>query len=351
MLQNFKSLWSKLCALAVHCYEWLVASWRRIFGLKTPHKSLRLTRRRDAVRPLVMPGYIAFTREVLGVIKKYKKALFSLLLVYIIVFGILVGVGSQEVYASLVSLFKESAGGVFNGVSGSLWQAGILLASIASSGLSSGITPVQQVFSALLFIMLWLSTVWILRNNLAGKKVSMRDGLYSSGSPLFASIVVMLLIAFQLVPVGFVLMGYSAALATGVLAGGVEAMLFWVAAGLLSVLSIYWILSSVFALIVITIPGTYPLWAMHVSSGMVSGRRVPILLRMVWLGLTVSLTWIIVLFTVILIDAGLKSILPVIEWLPLVPLSVLLLTAWSSLWCCVYMYLLYRKVVDNESKR
>lgn len=329
---------------------WLKSGWRRIFGPRTPHKSFHTTRRRDAVRTLRLPGYIVFTHETFKIIFTHKKLLLGLGVVYLALYGVLVGVGSQETYASLSDLLKESAGEAFQGVSGSLWQAGILFTSIASSGLNESVTPTQQIFGVLLFIMLWLSIVWLLRSILAGKKVKMRDGLYNSGAPLFASIVVVLLIVVQLLPVGVALIGYSAATATGLLTSGVEAMLFWIAAGLLGLLSLYWVLSSFFALIIITIPGTYPLWAMQTSSKLVSGRRIQLLLRLIWLGFVAALTWIVVLIPMILIDAGLKHLIPAIDWLPLVPFTILVLSSWSILWGCTYVYLLYRKVVDNESK-
>ncbi|UTX51593.1 hypothetical protein KI440_01420 [Candidatus Saccharibacteria bacterium TM7i] len=329
---------------------WIQKIWRRIFGPKTPHRSFRMTRRRDAVRTLKLPGYLALTHEVFRIIFTHKKLLLGLGVVYFVLYGILVGVGSQETYASLSGLLKESAGDAFQGVSGSLWQAGILFTSIATSGLNEALTPTQQIFGALLFIMLWLSVVWLLRSIIAGKKVKMRDGLYNSGTPLFASIVVVLLILLQLLPVGIALVGYTAASSTGLLVGGVEAMLFWIAASLLGLLSLYWILSSFFALIIVTIPGTYPLWAMQTSSKLVSGRRVQLLMRLIWLGIITALTWVAVLVPMILVDAGLKSLIPVMGWVPFVPLTILILSSWSIIWGCTYVYLLYRKVVDNESK-
>lgn len=327
---------------------WLQKTWRGIFGERNVHRSFRRTRRRDAVRPLKLPGYIAFTFEVFAFLRKHKKIFLSLALVYLILYVALVGFGSQATYASLVELFNESLGEAFQGASGAISQAGLLFVTIAVSGLTENPSEVQQVFSVLLFIMLWLAAVWLARNLLAGKKVKMRDGLYMSGTPLFATVVVAIFIALQLIPVGIAFIGYSLASSAGLLVGGVEAMLFWAGATLLGILSLYWIVGSFFASIIVTIPGTYPLWSMHTSNKLVAGRRVPLLLRMVWLVATIVATWAAVLLPAVLLDMGLKQLVPALSWLPIVPVALLVLTVWSALWSCLYVYLLYRKVVDNE---
>lgn len=324
--------------------------WRALFGLKTPHKSFRYTPRDAAVRPLVMPSYLAFSNSVTALILSHKRVFLSLGALYAALYAVLVGVGSQETYTLLGSLFEESTGGTFQDVVGTVWGVGALIATVSFSGLTEEQTALQSVFSLFLFAMMWLSVVWLARNVLAGKKVKMRDGLYSSGAPLFATLAVFGLLILQLIPVGVAALGYGAASATGLLSGGVEAMLFWFAAALLATLSIYWVISSLFAIVLVTIPGTYPLWALHASSKLVSGRRVKIFSRLLWMLSVVAVTWVLVLLVAVLFDALIRQVLPGVNWLPIVPFAVLLLTAWSALWGSVYIYLLYRKLVDNETK-
>lgn len=297
-----------------------------------------------------MPGYFAFSRSVTVLILSHKKIFLSLGALYAVLYAILVGVGSQETYTLLGSLFEESAGGTFQDIIGTVWGVGALIATVSFSGLTENQTALQSVFSLFLFAMLWLSVVWLARNVLAGKKVKMRDGLYSSGAPLFATIAVFGLLMLQLIPVGVAALGYGAASATGLISGGVEAMLFWIAAALLATLSVYWIISSLFAIVLVTIPGSYPLWALHASSKLVSGRRIKIAMRLLWMLLIVAVTWVLVLLAAVLLDALIRQLLPGVNWLPIVPIAVLLLTAWSALWASIYIYLLYRKLVDNETK-
>lgn len=127
-------------------------------------------------------------------------------------------------------------------------------------------------------------------------------------------------------------------------------MLFWIAAGLLTLLSIYWISSTFFALIVVTLPGMYPMQALRTAGDMVVGRRLRILLRLLWMGLGLVLAWALVLIPFILFDGWLKGVWPQIEWLPIVPVVLLLMSTATVVWTAAYIYLLYRKVVDDDAK-
>lgn len=314
---------------------------------RRPHRSFRLSRRRDYVRPLELPGNIVFTHEVTKTVWQHKTTFLLLALVYAFLYAVLVGVQSQETYTTLSDLLKETSGDAFSGNWGAIGQAGLLLVTVASSGVSTEATESQQIFSVLIFLLIWLTTVWLVRNLLAGHKVKLRDGLYNSGAPLFATIIITLFIAIQLIPLAVAFIAYNAATTTGLIAtGGAAAMLFWIGAGLLALLSLYWVTSSLFAMIIITLPGMYPYRAIQTAGDMVLGRRIKILLRWLWMGLMIILAWAIVIIPIILLDMGLKSLWPAIEWLPIVPVSTLLMAAASTVWMSAYVYLLYRKVVD-----
>jgi len=315
-----------------------------------PHRSFRRTRRRDYIRPVELPGYVAFTNETHKTVWRYRRLLVPLLVVYLVLYAVLVGISSQETYSTVSEAIKELGNEIYDGSFSALGQASLLFFTVGTSGITGALTEVQQVFSVLLLLMLWLSVVWLLRNKMAGHNVRMRDGLYSSGSPLFASIVIALVFAIQLLPVGIAAIGYSAANSSGLLAGGVEAMLFWIAAGLLTILSLYWITSSLFAMIIVTLPGMYPWRALQSSGKIVMGRRTILLLRTLWMLLVVALAWVLILIPFILLDIWLKSMWVQIDWLPIVPVVVMILSAVTAVWVFTYVYLLYRKVVDHDTE-
>lgn len=272
-----------------------------------------------------------------------------LVLTYVVLFAFLIGIQSQDEYSFISETLKDTGSEVFKGNWGALGQATLLLVSVfspSSSTQSTEVWDVQQIFTVLIFLMTWLSTVWLLRNILAGHKVKLRDGLYNSGAPLFSTMLVALLIAVQLLPVAIASLAYNAALSSGLLDGGVASMLFWLAAGLLVVLSLYWITSSLFAMIIITLPGMYPYKAIKTAGDIMVGRRIKLLLRWMWMAFVVIVASLVVMIPIILLDMGIKNLWPAIEWVPIVPVALLFWSAVSTVWMATYVYLLYRKVVD-----
>ena len=316
------------------------------FLSRRPHRSFRLTRRRDYIRPLALPGNISFTAEVTRTLWKYKKIFGMLAVIYVLLFALLVGVQSQDTYTTLTDTLKQTSGDFFAGNWGAIGQASLLFLSIASFGVSTESTEAQQIFSVLVFLLIWLTTVWLLRNLLAGHKVKLRDGLYSAGAPIFAIAIIAVIIAIQLIPVALALIAYNAALSSGLLAGGAASMLFWIGAALLCVLSMYWVTSSLFAMIIVTLPGTYPYQAIKAAGDIMVGRRIKMLLRWLWMALMVVIFWLVIMLPIILLDMGIKSLWPAVQWLPIVPVAVIFMASISTVWVSAYVYLLYRKVVD-----
>lgn len=316
---------------------------------RRPHRSFRRTRRRDYVRPLVLPKVMSFTLEVTRTLWKQKKIFLPLMLIYIILYAVLVGLGSQDTYSQLTSSLQDVGSNLFGGNIGAFSQSGLTLLALATSGINTDATDAQQIFGVLLGIMAWLTTIWLLRNIFAGHKVKMRDGLYSAGAPLIATVIIVLVIAVQLLPVAIAAIGYSAASTSGLLNGGVEAMLFWAAAALLALLSLYWVTSTLFALVIVTLPGMYPYRALRASGDIVLGRRISILLRWLWMLLCIVIVWVVIMIPIILLDMWLKSLWSQIAAVPIVPIGLLLVSTFTIFWVSTYVYLLYRKVVDNES--
>lgn len=334
-------------------FKTLIKKWQKqiqAFLRRRPHRSFRLSRRRDYVRPLHLPGYTAVSIEVTRTLWRQRRIFLPLMLIYLALYALLIGVGSQDSYEELKGFFTENGGDLFSGGFGAITQAGVTLFTLVSSGLQAEPSEAQQIFSVILGLLAWLTTVWLLRNILAGHKVKLRDGLYNAGAPLLATLIISGVIALQLLPVALAALGYSAATTSGLITGGgVPAMLFWSAAVLLGILSLYWITSSLFAMVVITLPGMYPYKALKTAGDIVLGRRLTLLFRWLWMFLSVAIIWIVWMIPIILIDMGVKSLWPGVAWLPVVPVALLLVSTYSVFWSSSYIYILYRKVVTDES--
>ena len=321
----------------------------RQFMRRRPHRSFRLTRRRDYVRSLELPGYWAFTRSVWQVLWRNKK-LFGLLVgVYALLTLGFAGIASQDTYSETASLIKEAGGEAVLGGLDTLEQASIVFLSVVSGGLNSETTAAQQVYTGLIGLLVWLTAVWLLRALLAGQKPRLRDGLYNAGAPIVPTFLVSLVLAVQLLPLVAVSLGHSAATASGLLTGGIEAMLFWAAAVLLIVLSLYWATSTFMALVIVTLPGMYPLQALKTAGDLVVGRRVRILWRLLWVFLLMATLWAIVMIPAIIGDAWLKSVAPALAGVPIIPIILLLLGSVTIVALAAYVYLLYRKVVEDDA--
>jgi len=316
---------------------------------RRPHRSFRLTRRRDYKKELILPGYFKFTKDVNRTLWKNRKIFILLAIVFIIFTAIMVKVGSQDTYDTIVDTFNANSAGGFDGFWGEVGKAGILFIGTATGGLNGSLSESQQIFGVLIILLTWLSSVWLLRNILAGHKVKLRDGLYNSAAPLLPTFLVALLLIVQLLPVALAVIGYSVAAVTGILSGGVEAMLFWFTAGFLTLISLYFITSTLFALVIITLPGMYPFKAIKTAGDLIIGRRIRILLRFIWMAVVVILTWAIIMIPLIIFDSWIKGVVPTIAWLPIIPVIILLLTSTTVIWVSSYIYLLYRKVISNES--
>lgn len=325
-------------------------TWKKDFLARRPHRSFQLTRRRDYARTFELPGYVAFTHYVNKTIWSNKKLFFGLAIIYLVLFAILVGIGSQETYTTLTDTLKEAAINITGGDLSQVGLAGVLFLTIATVGVSGSPTESQQIYVTILGLVVWLTTVWLLRNRLAGHAVRLRDGLYNACAPIIPLFLVVLVLLIQLIPVLFAVIGYQAATESGLLDGGVEAMLFWFAATLLGLLSVFWATSTMFAMVIATLPGMYPMKALRNAGDLVLGRRVRILLRWFWMFLVIVVAWAIILIPLIIIDQWLKGIWPVLGNVPFIPVVLALLGTASVIWVSSYVYLLYRKVVDGTAK-
>ncbi|AHB41893.1 hypothetical protein RAAC3_TM7C00001G0017 [Candidatus Saccharibacteria bacterium RAAC3_TM7_1] len=325
---------------------------RRIgtFLVRRPHRSFRRTRRRDYVRSFALPGYFAFTIEVWRLLWRYKKLFGLLVLFYAVISGVFVGISLQSTYAEMSDLLQQTGADILTGAWGEIGKASLLLISAIGGSFAPQLTDAQQVYSVLIVLVTWLTTVWLIRAILSGHTPRLREGIYNSGSPIVPTFLVLVLLFFQLAPFALAALGVSVAFATDFLSNGIIGMIFWLVVGLLTVLSLYWISGTILALIIVTLPGMYPMQAVRAAGDLVVGRRLRILLRFVWLALLVGIGWIVIMLPIILLNHWLVSMASWLDNVPIVPLAILVVTSIATVWSASYVYLLYRKVVDDDAK-
>ena len=318
--------------------------------MRRPHRSFQRTRRRDYIRSLALPGYISFSAYVVKILYAHKKLFLGLALFYAALGGLLVGVASQETYSQLTELLDETGANLFSGGWGAIGQATTLFIATASGGITPSLTEAQQIYSGIILLLTWLATVWALRAILAGGSTpSLRAVLYNSGSPIIGTGLVMLAAVFQLLPVALAVVIVNAAIATGMFDSPTMSMLISLVAGGLSLLSIYWITSTIMALVVVTLPGMYPWQAIRTAGDLVIGRRLRILLRLLWMMLVSAGVITLIVLPIIMLDRTLTGIWSWFEFIPLVPFTVMAVSSLIVVWSASYVYLLYRKVVEDDA--
>ena len=313
-------------------------TWQRIVVRtpNNPHHTFHLTRPRMYLTSADLKASWRLQVESWSFIRKNKRILLGLGLLYAVLTYFLVGGISQFDYVN----FKNATTQVINGDLGALGTAFSLFGSALTGSLTSPPTDIQQFMAAVLAILFWLAILWAARMLMADKEIRLRDALYCSGSPIIPTVSVLAVVAVQLVPGALGVFAYATALNGGWLQGGVESMTFAAAAILLCLLSAYFVVSSLLALIIVALPETYPWQALRTARGLVMNRRWGVVLRVLAMAVQVVLMWAVVLIPIFLLDDWLRF-----DWLPLVPVAVQALAGLTLIYTSVYVYKLYRSLL------
>lgn len=307
---------------------------------RRPHRSFRKTERSSLPAQPELPGFIAFTTEVWRTMASYKRPMLNFGAILVIINLMTIGLAQQENYKFFTGVIQSVGNDAAAGNFSTFIDKTALLGLAITGGLNGNLSEVQQFTLGLTGLLISLSIVWYLRHRLQGKTVKVRDALYSSGGPILPAVILVLVGLVQTVPALLGVLLYSTVSSAGI--SGVELMMFAIASGLLILLSLYWLTSTFFAGIIITIPGTYPLKALKLAGDIVIGKRLQLLLRVLWLGLLSVIIWVVVLVPAFFLADAIS-----ISWLPIVPVVLQLLGAWSLIFAVTYIYLLYRKMLDE----
>ena len=324
--------------------------WKKKRARVRLHQSFNRSYREDYVRELEVPGLMHHAVDSFRILTKNWK-LFVPLVIFAVVFNcFLVGIMSEESYVTFQEALDGSGYTALN--SGNLAKAGLLLVStITSGGLSSGLTEVQIVFAVIIFLLIWLITIYLCRHILAGKKVKLRDGFYNALTPLISTFVILFVAFLQAIPIFVLVIAYSAAVQTDFLSTPFYALVFFIFASLLILLSAYLLSSTFIALIAVTAPGLYPLPALRTASDLMAGRRIRFIIRLIFLILVVALVWVIIMLPIIVTDLFLKS---KFEWMsgwPIVPVCLQIMTCFTFVYITIYLYLYYRRMLAYEDDK
>ncbi len=312
-----------------------------------PHRSFRRSYREDYKRETNVPGVMHHIFASFKMIFKNWKLFLPFLIILVVLNAVLVGIMDEGDYAKYQEILDETSVQVAGEDIGNVAKAGLLLIStITTGGLSGESSEAAIVFAVLIFILVWLVTIFLLRHIMAGHKVKLRDGLYNALTPLISTFLVFVVAVIQCVPIFILIIVYSAAVQTEFLSTPFYALVFFIFAALMIVLSGYLLSSSLIALVAVSAPGLYPMRALHTASDLMMGRRIRFVIRLIALFFAMAILWVVVMLPLILIDMGFKNF----EWaagIPFVPVCLTVMTCFTEIYLTVYLYLYYRWMLDN----
>ncbi len=320
-------------------------------GRVQPHKSFRRSYREDYTRKTQTPGLLTHAMTTFQMVFKHWKTFLPMIAVMTLMYAVLVGVLSEDVYQQFQESIDQTSQDLANGRIGNFAKAGLLLLStVTTGGLDNGMGESQMIFMLLLFLIMWLVTIYLLRHFMAGGKPKLRDGLYNALTPLISTLLVFVVIFIQAVPLMLVVITYSAAVVTGFLSTPFYALVYFIFAALMILISVYLLSSSLMALVAVTAPGLYPMKALFAASDLMNGRRTRLVIRVFYLLIVVALVYVITMTPVILLDLWLKGMWEWLYGVPIVPFCLLAVTCFVFIYATTYLYRYYRWLLDYQEK-
>lgn len=315
------------------------------------HRSFKRSYREDYVRETKAPGLLSHAVTTFQFFGKYWKTFVPFIAVMVVMYILLVGLLSEDLYTQFQDSIDSTDAELGGRSIGNFAKAALLLLStVTTGGLDSGMGEVQMVFMLLLFLVIWLVTIYLTRHFLAGGKPKMRDGLYNALSPLISALLVFVVIFIQAIPIMLVIITYSAAVATGFLSTPFYALVYFIFAALMILISVYLLSSSLIALVAVTAPGVYPIQALASASDLMAGRRTKFIIRIIYLFIVVALVYAVVMTPIIMLDLWLKSMWDWLYGVPIVPFFLLMVTCFVFIYATIYIYRYYRWILDYQEK-
>lgn len=314
---------------------------------KGPHKSFRRTYREDYRRETNIPGMLQHIVKTFKILGKNWKTFALLIVVAVVLNALMIGLMSGETYMKINDTIEQSSTGMAGGDVGGMMKAWMILVATITTGGLAGESDVARVCGVLIFLVLWLTTIYLIRHKKAGHKVNLRDGLYNSMTPLISTFVVLAVAIVQCVPIILLIIAYSAAVQTEFLATPFYALMFLAFAVAMIAISGYLLSSTLIALVAVTAPGLYPVKAMRAASDVMMGRRMGCVARLIALIITLGVVWAVVMLPIILVDLGMKNF----EWaqgIPVVPVCLNIMTCFSVVYSAAYLYIYYRWLLDEK---
>jgi len=291
------------------------------------YRSFRLSKKRFR-QSTPVPGTLAILKQTFKLVIRNKKLFAGMTVIYIVLAFIFI-YGFGESFN--ISETKQKIQDVL-GTDQSL-TTGVALFTYLVGSSGSGTGEGVAAYQFFLTIIISLATIWAARQLQAGETPRVRDTFYKGMYPLIPFIFVLLVIGLQLIPLLIGNLVYTTVVQNGLAVTAVEGLLWLLFFVLMALLSLYMLISSVFALYIVTLPNMTPLKSLRSARELVLHRRFSVSLRIVAMPLVFIVFGAIIFIPLLIFVTSLAQIL------------FLLLTSLSLIVFHIYMYTLYRSLL------
>lgn len=315
----------------------------------SPHRSFRLTSRTEVPKLQALPSWWRLMLRTLGLLQGQRGKVAVLVLLYAPLAWVVTGFYSQnfaDFKQALQLLGGSGDGSIFN----SFEEAFVLLGGFFSSQ-GEQLQRDALVILNVVTVLFWLTFLWIARHAIARKATTLKQAVYTSGTAFVPFVIVVLVLVIQLLPGVLAAIILSGVSSNSFVQQPIEIALLALLAMLLIILSLYLIASTLVALQVAALPGMYPWTALRNARKLVMGRRLAVLRKLVMLIIVTAIGWLLLFAPALVADSALCGdddacwstafVLPVYFYV---------LCGAALAFASVYMYMLYRALLDAEDE-
>lgn len=292
-------------------------------------KSIKQPRRLK--QPARLPGAWRLTRTAGQVLWQHRGLFVGITLVYGLLNLVLVqGLASNTDVTSL----KNTLNHAFQGHFASLASGASVFAILVTSA-GNGSSQTAGAYQLFLGLITSLAVIWALRQIMAGSAIRIRDAYYQGMYPLIPFILVLIVIGLELIPLLIGSSLYALVITNGIAVNALEKIVFAAIFAVLAAVSIYLIISSIFALYIVTLPDMTPMKALRSARQLVKGRRWALLRKILFLPLVLLIAAAIIMVPIIIFLTA------VAQWI------FFLLTMFALVAIHAYLYTTYRELLNE----
>ena len=254
--------------------------------------------------------------------------------------------GIALIYGVLLLVFVRGVGGgidieatkqSFSELVGQGNQAASTLAlfGVLLSGGDATNNEIVSLYQTIFVIVTSLAVVWGLRQAQSDNKtrLQVKDAFYKGMQPLIPVLLVLMLVTIQLSLISIAASIYTTVIEGGIAVLGIEKALWLLLIGLIILLALYLLSSSVLALYIVTLPNMTPLRSLRAAKKLVEHRRFAIIRRLLLMGIILMLLFGLV-------------VIPAIAYVPVIAEPLFFLLSIVALpFIHAYVYNMYRSML------